>query len=494
MALAKRPSRAQPTPEQPKSRALQFSDISPGGQRSVSAMFRPLGNVRRNVPVRREVLAGIAANPSNNPRTRLKAEQRGRALEAMHEAGAFANKPITLAGAAQSRVDLIRAGAQRHHAEGVETGGNWYFMHHGRLADVAQQTGIHKAAVIAASASMSPQNAPDQEYAAVKALAHAHSNPDARITVRPGASKALGNPELEEYEGRALHPKHFTPNTLAALSEPKARLHADTQHVDLGEIAKGGVKSQVSKAIDVLRGNIAPDKAINPRTAPKVWSYHENISQAVPGSAEHMEFLSRAHNVGTQIPGQQRLDITGLKESREGILSPTGHTAEDSWMHAINTEQQLAPVDIPGRTGRASAQSPAKFIVGEGGGVNEKALRLTDARRRTIVKGTTKPALEHAWSNQATQMAAQTLGEQHGEHVPAVAVQTLAWHEARRQAGKDQEYEAMRAGGDTPRQEIPGQGEMLTPRGRVRPEAKPPVEFRQKLAKRGQGQQLDLGF
>ena len=464
--------------------------------------------MKKRVPARREALAATAAKPTNSPRTRGKAVQRGKALDAMAAAKVFTDEPMTLEKASSNRVTLARAGSQRALSEGVASGSEWYFEHHAKLAAVAHDTGIHKDRVIAASASMSPQNSPDQEYAAVHALAHAHSDSRASVTVRPGAAAALNNPDLAEYEGKSMHPSRFTPETLASLSEPGARAHVDTQGLDLEEVSKGGVKSQVAKAIGVLRGDIAPESAINPRTSPKVWSYHQNIREAVPGSPEHMEFKARMHNVTTQIPGQQRLDITGMKDTTTGILSPTGPSAEDSWMHAISTGQPLAAVKVPGRTGRASTQSPAKFVVGEGGGVNEKALSNRITRRdkagneishRPIVKGATTSGLEHAWSNKATIMAAETMGAPHGEHMPVVGMQTLAWHEGRRQAGRDADYEAMRRGGDEPRQRAVADSPQMFKAGKggaekVRGEARPPQEYREaKRPKQIPGQQSMFG-
>jgi len=482
MAIVKR--KRPESPRTPTSRAAQWGDIAPAGQANLSKQMRSLGNVKRAVPERRAALQAQASNPENNPRTRLKAQQRGRALEAI--APHFENKPITLEGAASHRIALARSGARRAMVEGESSGANWYYEHHQKLADVASSTGIDKSRVIAASASMSPQNNPTQEHAAVKALAEAHANPEARVRVTHAAVDAAkaAEPEnaeeherMREYVGHDLHPRQLESGHLAALSNPKVRGHVDTTGVDLGEVAKGGVKSQVTKAVDVLRGNIRPDRAISPVTSPKVWSYHQNIAAAVPGTAEQYEFLGRAHHATTQIPGQGRFDLHGLQGSQQGLLTERGHTAEDSWMHAINTGQRLESVNVPGRTGRAGMQSPAKFAVGEGGGVNEKGINRTyerGGRTRSILRGATSSGLEHAWSNQATNLAAQQMG------MPSTAVQAMSWTEGRRRAGKDPEYEARRAA-LAPRGEIPGQGEMFAqgPGGaeHVRKQARPPRKY-----------------
>ena len=69
------------------------------------------------------------------------------------------NTPITLAGAASHRIELMRAGKRSASEPGVSSGANWYYEHHQKMADVAEH-GISKDRVIAASASMSPQNSP----------------------------------------------------------------------------------------------------------------------------------------------------------------------------------------------------------------------------------------------------------------------------------------------------------------------------------------------
>jgi hypothetical protein len=53
-------------------------------------------------------------------------------------------------------------------------------------------------------------------------------------------------------------------------------------------------------------------------------------------------------------------------------------------------------------------------------------------------------ALLHSWNNEATVRAARQIGEKTGvENFPSVAMQEISWTEARRQAGKDPEYNAV---------------------------------------------------
>jgi hypothetical protein len=234
-------------------------------------------------------------------------------------------------------------------------------------------------------------------------------------------------------------------------------------------MAKGGVKGNVTKAIKVLRGDTPHEDAIDPHSSPKVWSYHQAIKNSEPGTPEHEEFMTRM-DVATRRPGQSRLDLFGLAHSQEGILSSAHPTAEDTWMQAISSGQQLQTVTT-GLTGKAGQQSPAKFTVGEGGTALDKQLRSG-----TVVRGGSPSSVMHAWQSHATEMAARQLGERAGEHVPAVGVQAMAWTEARRQAGggKDAPYESRIESfhaGHSPALALPPP--MFAPSGRVTEAAMP---------------------
>jgi hypothetical protein len=317
---------------------------------------------------------------------------------------------------------------------------------------------------------MSPQNNPEQELAAVTALAHAHANPNARLQVTPhavAAAAAMENPvDLSEYVGKSLHPESFSSEHLAALSDTAVRQHVRSDGVDLGEVAKGGVKGNVVHAIDVLRGRVTPEHAIDPRTSPKVWSYHKNIAESVHGTPHHEEFITRMRQAsGMEMPGQQRMDIYGLRSSTEGPLNPTNTTAEDTWQQAISTGQRLESIDVPGRGGRAARQSPAKFSVGEGGQANQKFLQSPAGMVNVGASATM-----HAWQNQATQRAAAVLSRKSGEIVPAIGVQAGGWTEARRQAGKNIEEHTPLV---QPTGKQPIQHEMFTPEGGITSQARP---------------------
>jgi hypothetical protein len=438
-------------------------------QQDISGQMANLGMARSGIATQRSRLETAAANPESKPKTREKAANRVKSLEAIGPH--LRDAPITHTKATNARVRLVEEGAQRALSQGTDPKHDWYFQHHGRLAEVAAETGHDRYAVIGASAVMSPQNNPEQELAAVSALARGHANPEARITVSPQAVTAAshiegGSVDLSEYQGRALHPSSFSAEHLAALSDTGVRGHVQASGIDLGEVAKGGVKGNVTQAINVLRGSIDPKHAIDPRTSPKVWSYHKNIAESVHGTPEHEEFIGRMrHASGMVMPGQQRMDVFGLREATHGPLNPTNTTAEDTWQQAISTGQRLESVDVPGRGGRAARQSPAKFSVGEGGQANQKFLQSPQGMQNVGASATM-----HAWQNQATQRAAAILSKRSGEVVPAIGVQAGGWTEARRKASKNIEEHTPLV---QPRGPQPVQHALFTETGEITPQARP---------------------
>jgi hypothetical protein len=472
------PPKRQPV-EPPTNRALQWQDMPKVAQQDIAGQMRNLGMARSGVSEQHTRLQAAATNPQSKERTREKAANRTLSLAAI--APHLKDDPITLGKAANARVGLVKAGAQRARSEGIATGQDWYFQHNRKLRGVAAETGHDPSHVIAASAVMSPQNNPEQELTAVTALARAHADPHARVKVTPQAAAVAAageNPvDLSEYVGKSLHPSKFRSEHFAALSDVNIREHVQAKGVDLHAMAKGGVKGNVTQAIDVLRGHLSPEHAIDPQTSPKVWSYHKNIAESVHGSAEHTEFVSRMHQAtGGEIPGQARMDVMGLRGATHGPLNPTNTTAEDTWQQAISTRQRLPVVEIPGRQGRAGLQSPAKFSVGEGGNANQKMLRTPEGMRNVG-----NSATMHAFQNKATQLAAGILSKESGEIIPAIGVQAGGWTEARRHAGKAiEEHKPL----VQPSRPSPG---FFTDEGEVRPAVKPPAQYRAygKRTKRG---------
>lgn len=509
------------TGQMPSEGPLRMEHISRSGRANLSGQMRELGMAKRDQTGLVGGLQQDILNPAKSAQTKDAAARRIITHGAMREAGAFTNEPITQASAVRSQTGLIEGGQARGRADaGVAThdpgrvgggeaprdqrgaglshlGANWYPEHHGKLKATGEQTGHTTEQVIAASAVMSPQNSPDQEYEAVHALAHAHADPKARVKVSQEAVDKSQDPSLQDWVGKSVHPSKLGPSQLANLKDPEVRGHVQTEgNVDLAAMAKGGVTGNVTKAINVLRGHTKPEEAIDPLSSPKVWSYHQSIKNSVPGGAEHEEFLGRMDNALRQIPGQQRMDTFGLKGSTEGILSPHHPIANDTWMQAAQSGQQAEVVDT-GRAGKARYQSPAKFGVGEAGAANEKRLRTGG-----VIPGASSAQLRHAWGQESVEQTASVLSQRSGEIIPSVGAQAVAWTEIRRKAGggKDAAYEnqvaAHRAAtaGPTPGR---GQGSMFTQDEHgaelVNQKAKPNVGQQKKLARQhARGEQGSL--
>lgn len=411
----------------PSTHAMQWQDMPSEARAHLSGQMKNLGQGASGAPTQMARLQASEAS-AGNERTQNKAVQRQASLTALTPT--LVDKPITHQGAANRRVDLTMQGAERSRTTGEAHNQDWYFNHNRRLSEVAASSGVDKARVIAASAVMSPQNNPEQELTAVTALAHAHTDRYARVRV---PESLASHPVLGGLAGESIHPKHLSPEHIAALSEPAVRAKVGTTRFDLGAVAKGGVKGNIAKAVNVIRGKTPAESAIDPRTSPKVWSYHAGIAMSEHGSPEHTEFMERMNvATGGELPGQQRMDLMGLRGATHGPLNPAAPTAEDTWQQAISTGQSLPAVPIPGRQGRAAMQSPAKFSVGEGGSANQKDIRAVPG-----VAGAEASALMHAWQGEATQRAARTLSRRSGEIVPSIGVQAGGWIEARRQAGKN---------------------------------------------------------
>ena len=480
------------TGQMPSEGPLRMEHISRGGRKNLNEQMRGLGMAKQK---QSGIVGGLQQNlldPSKSPKTKEESARRIITHHAMREAGAFTNAPITMASAVRSQTGLVDEGAARgradvgmashdpgrvgggiqerlttqvpeYHAERdaagkpvptgrtreMDIGGpssaglghigaDWYPEHHAKLKGTSEQTGHTTAQVIAASAVMSPQNSPDQEYEAVHALAHAHADPKARVKISQQAVDASQDPSLQDWVGKEVHPSKLGASQLANLKDPEVRDYVETKgRVDLAAMAKGGVTGNVTKAINVLRGHTKPEEAIDPLSSPKVWSYHESIKNSAPGGAVHEEYAGRMDNALRQMPGQQRMDLFGLKNSTEGILSPHHPIANDTWMQAAQSGQRAEVVDT-GRPGKARMQSPAKFGVGEAGAANEKQLRTGG-----VIPGASSAQLRHAWGQESVEKTAAVLSQRSGEIIPSVGAQAVAWTEIRRKAGggKDAAYE-----------------------------------------------------
>jgi hypothetical protein len=390
MASKKKRSSAVPPETQQtgvgEGRALQYSDLDAPGQRALNRRMASLGNPSARMAARLKQLDAAAENPDGAADYRAKAGKQAKNLRAIR--GETVRAEVTLDAAADRRIEHFANGLARSQAEGVDSGAGWYFGHRGELDRTAAEHGFPEDRIITASAMMSPQNSPENERAAVHAA----------------AGRMAGN----EYNAK-----------------------------DLG---RSGTKENLGKAEAHLAGG---EDSLNPLSSPKVHSYREATAAAAPQSDAHLEYLSRVDQAakvlsGQHSPGQTRMDLWGLQDSREGLLDPGRNTAEDTWMNSISLGQ---PFDrTVGRTNVGKAIGSDKVISSIAG----KTSRGVAAHPSGEVS---KEALQHAWNNEATIRAAERVGlatgtvdSQGRSNLPAVAMQEVAWTEARRVAGKDPEY------------------------------------------------------
>jgi len=436
---------------------LQWDDLNSGQRRVVSDNIRTAGE---QMPQR--VATGIekAKASSNKNASQTVSTLRGIAPHVRSE-------PVTMQRAANNRQRLYQDALVRQqgagHPENVTPeGSDWYFEHHARIAQSADRHGFPPAWAHAGSAVMSPQNSPENERAAIKALMDAHAT--GRVHVTPDVHQHLASQgiDVSEHLGKTVHATDLPVGSLAHLSSAAIRSRVSTD-VDLRGVARGGTKSNIAKAEQVILGEVGPKEAVVNRagaiSGSKVASYAHVISEAKPGSATHVEFMGRVHQDalarskggGTGKPSgpgnryadyESSLDLYGHgshEQPRDHLLSPHSHTVEDTWQNAVTFNQ---PKELVG-------EGPNKSSVFKAGGSGDQyppgGLKTTrDAEGKVVAKAHTDARVSdamllHAYNNRATQKASEQQGRGTGTVLPPVATQGVAWTEARRQAGKSRE-------------------------------------------------------
>ena len=444
----------QPLPDE--NRPIQMGDLTSQGKKVMDSNMRDWGRAKSNVPEMREsITTSIAAAGATAADTSLSAGKResaaksaikqGRNLNALDRvAPVLKDKTVTRQSAGRARASLTNDSARRAEREAPTglgggsqlraMGAGWYFDHRSDLDEIANTNNIESDRIVTASAVMSPSNSPSNEKAAVASLALLHSqNP--MVHIGEGARKHIGTSGSVRFSD-------LTPDQASKLASANIRQHVSVEGVDTSDwhgLSKAGTNRNAAKAIGVLRGDIADHEAIDPHTSPKVWSYRDSISKARPGGAVHEEYLSRAQSL-LEMPGSERLDLFGLKHSTEGILSPTKTTAEDTWMMAVSSSQQLKAL---GTGPMKSHISPAKFVASDKSSM-DRISKTADINGQRVSaypnNAVTTEGLTHAWHNDATIRSAGQLSKQTGEIMPSVLAQETAWTESRRQAGKDDAY------------------------------------------------------
>lgn len=429
------------------SHIVQWHDLDRSGQRVVEQNMRQVG---MSMPQR--VAQGIEQASNSSAK---KADVTRASLSAVQPY--VRPEPVSLRRAAGHRTRLYNDALVRQTQSAsnphnvIPQGADWYFEHHARVSQAAEQQGHDPERARYGSALMSPQNSPENERAAMKAIGHAHA--DGKVEITPEVAQHLGSQgiDVSRHVGTTQHYRDLPSGTVGALSSASFR-HKVNTNADLLNVARGGTKENVLKAERVMRGEAdARESFVNSKGAisgAKIASYAENINDAVPGSATHVEFMGRVHEDALKRAGhiphdQQSLDLYGFREHGvpdNHMLSPRGHSVEDTWMNAVTFNQ-------PKKLASVGPNATSVFKQG-GSGAQYPPSGLKTGRDETGKKvGTAHPDARmsdsmalHAFNNRATQMAA----EKHG--VSPTAMQSVAWTEARKQAGKSRDSATAEAG------------------------------------------------
>lgn len=382
----------------PTDRPFQWSDLDRTGQGVMRDVMRDWGKMKSRIgPIIDKLSMSQAAT----------APKRVAALENIQPY--LKDRPITMRGSTQRRVDAMVDGFVRSERDEVPSGAGWYFGHSDAIADSAETYGFSPERAVIAAGAVSPNNSPANEKA---------STTEVMKRIASGEGVDLDVPL-------------------------KDRTASDRQ------IARGGSKVNIRKMAGVLMGDAmgldgTDLDPLNPYPAAgKVRSYTQASLDALragtPVRDEYMGRVRHASDVltGRQMRGQGRLDLWGLQGSTEGVLSPTRSTAEDTWMTALTVGQDVNTT--VGSTNVAKASASDKTL--------SLDIPVTYGGEKAHPAGPVdSQALLHAWNNEATVRAARKVGEMTGvENFPAIAAQEVPWTEVRRQTDKDPEYNAIMA-------------------------------------------------
>ena len=411
-------------------KVVQLSDFTPEGQKAAETLAL-------KVPLKTKAEEFVAAGKGTPSQQ-----------EAVRNVTPFlSNKPASLKTATANRVSHITAGATtpslRREGENLP-GAGWYFQHHSDISRAAQEHGYGTNAAITASAVMSPQNSPDNEKRAVTALMDAHRN--GKVTIPQHIAERLNSSKAFVKSGITVNPEHvgvptpvshLHPTVLAALSEKDVREQLPDHNVNLEDIARGGSRENISKAINVLRGKVSEDEAIDPHSSPKVRSYRDAIRDAVSNTPQHDEYMMRAADIGDKLrgevgKGQLMFDYHNLRNSDEGMLSSTRSTAEDTWMNSISHGQKNTIV--PGTD--TNIMKTAGSLLGYTGKKTHEGVSVDPDPR------VGSSAVQHAVNNAATINAGTSLKKSLNldYSVPSTLSQETAWIPARRAGNKDKTF------------------------------------------------------
>lgn len=411
---------------------LQWNQMSPSEQGALQTHmdthFSNISEEMGNAAATKEDLVKTATAKGKTENAAAYRTQASRLREVQRN---VENRPVSLEEAASNRVGLFKKAATdpsiRMEGDQPLIGSGWYFASHGTHLATHPEGSELEARHFQASAALSPGVDPVNERRAAAALSSAHhsgyvilSQTLIRHLNSNGENipnEAIGSPmPIAHLSGRSVA-------SLATTSNQRLRSHVIKQSsgVDWDGIRFGKIVNQIAKAHDILSGRTS----ISPIEAPKTWGYAQTHALSRPNSPEEKEYQMRADHLagvlrGEVHPGQQMLDFFGLRNSNEGILSNRAHTAEDSWMMGISSQNLVSnPSHI-----KAVSDAPLRRTTTDSGPVYP-----TDTRIKPIT-------LRHTWENKATSLAAEKLQHELGVDytVPATMMQEVPWTVMRRSA------------------------------------------------------------
>lgn len=421
---------------------ITYSELPPKSQRKLDSAMGAVGRGAKKDYLASEKPGYDASRTAlkNGGLSETARKAAGNAVEKYEGVRDYAvgGQSVTKEGAVSARHQLVQDAVSRARRHGHSTpyGSMWYPEHNEDITRAARAQGFDSRDAITASAVMSPQNAPANEKASV--VAHMDALKNHSVTVTPQLHEAVkrasgGTVGFDDHMGSTVAMRDLSANQLAYLSHTAVRAHVEHTGADLASMGKGGGKGQIAKAIDVLRGTIPRDLAINPHTGPKIATYNHNIQSSQFDSPEVGEYAHRWDHVMNQHPGQTRID-TGHGTSEKGMLDPT-RSVQDTWMNAINHSSQ--PNRLVGRS-----TNIAKTI-GSSQGAYLGGKTYTEGGKRQSYSpdpAVTSGELHHAWGQDADERNVRQITAGRDFTLPGHASQAPAWTETRIQGGKDVEY------------------------------------------------------
>jgi len=443
-------------------RPAMWEDFTKKQQGSISAGLRPLGNVRSNLP---QAIADIdtrLATSSMKEEGRAKYELSKRNMEDMLADPTIKDKPITLKGATQSRIELLTQAKNNALMRSTVTGqrelprgAGWYSEHKGRQHAA---TGGEMDPLLAAAigGKLSSTKSPDDEIAGLHGLHRLTKESSGHtITVHDPSFAA----EIGVNVGEAHPVSKLEPTQIAAMAQRAASEHlganattaksvTSTDHEALVLTGRPH-QDNVAEAItmmrhpDVVSGRQSPiTVGFDPASTPKTWSYGTSTAEAgETASVVHQDDLNITHHWVHGDPNQGMMIFSrGSKdEPIHPSLDPDAHTAEDTWQQAESTGQLGTYVN---RQGKKS--SVGKRVVTDVGAVASTS-RLT--KEGLGLEGTPKEitpvGTRHAFDNKATRDSAAAMGPisfdqfDNPIYLPSRTGQAVAWTQMRENVGAD---------------------------------------------------------